>query len=138
MHFASMYPKDNLHSIKNWIWAFKTCCVCADVTLVYHPCIRDEKGDKNTKLDILRKYYQTIDLTKTTPPCISGITFNLMFCFLLGTKVYVKRNRSKEEVGAVEKHMMHFILSCRVPGKRDSVSCLLAEPQALKNRDCYY
>ncbi|XP_058639539.1 uncharacterized protein LOC131544877 isoform X2 [Onychostoma macrolepis] len=52
-----------------------------------------------------------------------------------GTKVSVKRKWSEEEVGAVEKHMMHFIRSCRVPGKMDCVSCLLAEPQALKNRE---
>ncbi|XP_026089426.1 uncharacterized protein LOC113063327 isoform X1 [Carassius auratus] len=52
-----------------------------------------------------------------------------------GTKVSVKKKWSEEEVGAVEKHLMHFIRSCRVPGKTDCVSCLLAEPEALKNRD---
>ncbi|KAL1276795.1 hypothetical protein QQF64_036418, partial [Cirrhinus molitorella] len=51
-----------------------------------------------------------------------------------GNKDSVKRKWSEEEVGAVEKHLMHFINSCRVPGKKDCVSCLLAEPQALKNK----
>ncbi|XP_056331763.1 uncharacterized protein LOC130243570 [Danio aesculapii] len=52
-----------------------------------------------------------------------------------GPKVIVKRKWSEEEVNAVEKHMLHFIHSCRVPGKADCVSCLLAEPHALRNRD---
>ncbi|KAL1276722.1 hypothetical protein QQF64_036345 [Cirrhinus molitorella] len=52
-----------------------------------------------------------------------------------GKKDSVKRKWSEEEVVAVEKHLMHFIHGCRVPGEKDCVSCLLAEPQALKNRD---
>ncbi|XP_067277870.1 uncharacterized protein [Pseudorasbora parva] len=52
-----------------------------------------------------------------------------------GTKVSVKRKWSEEEAGAVEKHLMPFIRSRRVPGKTDCASCLMAEPQALKNRD---
>ena len=42
------------------------------------------------------------------------------------------------EVKAVERHMLHFITSCRVPGKKDCDSCLQAEPVALKDRQYVY
>ncbi|XP_029936627.1 dentin sialophosphoprotein-like isoform X2 [Myripristis murdjan] len=48
------------------------------------------------------------------------------------------KTRSKwtgDEVKAVERHMLHFITSCRVPGKKDCDSCIQAEPVALKDRD---
>ncbi|XP_056336172.1 uncharacterized protein LOC130247018 [Danio aesculapii] len=51
-----------------------------------------------------------------------------------GPKVIVKRKWSEEEVNAVEKHMLHFIHSCRVPGKADCVSCLLAETSCTKKQ----
>ena len=41
----------------------------------------------------------------------------------------------KEEIRAVETHMMSFITSCRVPGKSDCDKCLTLEKVALKNRD---
>lgn len=41
----------------------------------------------------------------------------------------------KEEITAVENHMMAFITSCRVPGKRDCDKCLNAEKTALKDRN---
>ncbi|XP_038848344.1 mucin-5AC-like isoform X2 [Salvelinus namaycush] len=40
-----------------------------------------------------------------------------------------------DEVAAVEKHMMPFIKSSRVPEKRDCLKCLQSEPVALKSRD---
>lgn len=40
-----------------------------------------------------------------------------------------------DEVRAVERHMFHFIRSCKVPGKSDYDSCLQAELVALKDRD---
>lgn len=40
-----------------------------------------------------------------------------------------------DKVKAVERHMFHFITSCKVPGKKDCDSCLQAEPVALKDRD---
>ncbi|KAE8295332.1 hypothetical protein D5F01_LYC06258 [Larimichthys crocea] len=46
-----------------------------------------------------------------------------------------KRMWEKEEVAAVERHMMSFITSCRVPGKADCVKCLNVEKTALKNRN---
>ncbi|KAK9976441.1 hypothetical protein ABG768_021646, partial [Culter alburnus] len=46
-----------------------------------------------------------------------------------------KKNWQKVEVDAVEKHMMHFIESCRVPGKAACDLCLKSEPEALKRRD---
>lgn len=52
-----------------------------------------------------------------------------------GTRVIKRMKWSEEEVAAVEKHMMRFITRFRVPGKKDCVSCLLREPQALGGRD---
>ncbi|KAK7895259.1 hypothetical protein WMY93_020584 [Mugilogobius chulae] len=47
----------------------------------------------------------------------------------------VKRTWNPREVKAVEKHLMHFINSCRVPGKADCDKCLRLEKDALKRRD---
>ncbi|XP_048012485.1 uncharacterized protein LOC125245782 isoform X3 [Megalobrama amblycephala] len=52
-----------------------------------------------------------------------------------GRKPVKKKNWQKVEVDAVEKHMMHFIESCRVPGKAACDLCLKSEPEALKRRD---
>ncbi|XP_055022443.1 uncharacterized protein LOC129412454 isoform X2 [Boleophthalmus pectinirostris] len=46
-----------------------------------------------------------------------------------------RRPWEKEEMNAVERHMISFIHSCRVPGKDDCDRCLKSEPEALKNRD---
>ncbi|KAL2085049.1 hypothetical protein ACEWY4_020567 [Coilia grayii] len=47
-----------------------------------------------------------------------------------------KRNTwQPEEIHAVEKHMMNFIRTFRVPGKHDCDSCLKSEPLHLKERD---
>ncbi|KAM9560094.1 uncharacterized protein ACWYII_017030 isoform 2-T2 [Salvelinus alpinus] len=40
-----------------------------------------------------------------------------------------------DEVSAVEKHMMPFIKTSRVPEKRDGLKCLQSEPVALKSRN---
>ncbi|XP_026001399.1 uncharacterized protein LOC113008292 isoform X1 [Astatotilapia calliptera] len=40
-----------------------------------------------------------------------------------------------DEVKAVERHLLHFITSCKVPGKKECDSCIQAEPAALKDRD---
>ena len=40
-----------------------------------------------------------------------------------------------DEVAAVEKHMMPFIKSGQVPGKKDCLKCLQSEPVALKSRN---
>ncbi|XP_076739147.1 uncharacterized protein LOC101480133 isoform X1 [Maylandia zebra] len=40
-----------------------------------------------------------------------------------------------DEVKAVERHLLHFITSCKVPGKKECDSCIQAEPAALKGRD---
>lgn len=51
-------------------------------------------------------------------------------------KGQVKRTPwSKQEIHAVEKHLMKFIKNRKVPGKADCVRCLEAEPLALKNRE---
>ncbi|XP_051734581.1 uncharacterized protein LOC127504143 isoform X42 [Ctenopharyngodon idella] len=47
----------------------------------------------------------------------------------------VRSKWTGNEVKAVERHMIHFITSCKVPGKKDCDSCLQAEPVALKDRD---
>ncbi|XP_047238517.1 uncharacterized protein LOC124878559 [Girardinichthys multiradiatus] len=41
---------------------------------------------------------------------------------------------AESEVGAVEKHLMHFIEEHKLPQKEDCVRCLEAEPHALRNR----
>ncbi|KAI4895730.1 hypothetical protein NFI96_032222 [Prochilodus magdalenae] len=46
-----------------------------------------------------------------------------------------RRKWSDDEVHAVEKHLMRFINSCRLPGKKDCVSCLLSETDTLRSRD---
>nr|XP_043879455.1 uncharacterized protein LOC122767933 isoform X2 [Solea senegalensis] len=53
-------------------------------------------------------------------------------------KKQAEKVRSKwtgDEVQAVERHMIRFITSCKVPGKRDCDACLQAESEALKDRD---
>ncbi|XP_077073859.1 uncharacterized protein LOC143738123 [Siphateles boraxobius] len=52
-----------------------------------------------------------------------------------GRKPIKKKNWQKVEVDAVEKQMMHFIETCRVPGKAACDLCLKSEPEALKQRD---
>ncbi|XP_030607071.1 uncharacterized protein LOC115795355 [Archocentrus centrarchus] len=47
----------------------------------------------------------------------------------------VRSKWTDDEVKAVERHMLHFITRCKVPGKRDCDACLQAEPVALKDRD---
>ncbi|CAJ1048439.1 uncharacterized protein LOC119023775 isoform X5 [Xyrichtys novacula] len=46
-----------------------------------------------------------------------------------------RRQWAVDEVKAVERHMLHFITSCKVPGKKVCDSCIRAEPVALKDRD---
>ncbi|XP_056119701.1 uncharacterized protein LOC130097073 [Rhinichthys klamathensis goyatoka] len=49
---------------------------------------------------------------------------------------HIKRTAwNKNEIHAVEKHMMRFIKNRKVPGKADCVRCLEAEPSALKHRE---
>ncbi|KAK7918649.1 hypothetical protein WMY93_009933 [Mugilogobius chulae] len=50
-------------------------------------------------------------------------------------RTVIKRTWNQREVKAVEKHLMHFINSCRVPGKADCDKCLRLEKVALKRRD---
>ncbi|CAL8366408.1 unnamed protein product [Boreogadus saida] len=52
-----------------------------------------------------------------------------------GRHPFKRRMWEKEEILAVEKHMMSFITSCRVPGKSDCDKCIQQEKEALKNRD---
>ncbi|CAM4574316.1 unnamed protein product [Leuciscus chuanchicus] len=42
---------------------------------------------------------------------------------------------NKNEIDAVENHMMRFIKNRKVPGKADCARCLEAEPSALKQRE---
>ncbi|XP_076860752.1 uncharacterized protein LOC143518327 [Brachyhypopomus gauderio] len=46
-----------------------------------------------------------------------------------------KRTWSASEVQAIERHLMKFIRTCQLPGKKECVSCLLSEPVALQARD---
>ncbi|XP_026187577.1 uncharacterized protein LOC113145275 isoform X2 [Mastacembelus armatus] len=52
-----------------------------------------------------------------------------------GRQPFKRRTWEKEEILAVERHMMFFITSCRVPGKQDCDKCLELEEKALKNRN---
>ncbi|KTF95543.1 hypothetical protein cypCar_00040801 [Cyprinus carpio] len=52
-----------------------------------------------------------------------------------GRQPFKRKMWEKEEILAVEKHMMSFITSCRVPGKSDCDKCLELEKVALKNRN---
>ncbi|XP_067227718.1 uncharacterized protein [Chanodichthys erythropterus] len=45
-----------------------------------------------------------------------------------------KKKWEDNEVKAVERHMMKFIKTCKVPGKQDCERCIHAEPEALKQR----
>ncbi|XP_059372850.1 uncharacterized protein LOC132110302 [Carassius carassius] len=45
-----------------------------------------------------------------------------------------KKKWEDSEVKAVERHMMSFIKTCKVPGKQDCERCIHAEPEALKQR----
>ncbi|XP_039517285.1 uncharacterized protein LOC120471523 [Pimephales promelas] len=45
-----------------------------------------------------------------------------------------KKKWEDSEVKAVERHMMKFIKTCKVPGKQDCERCIHAEPEALKQR----
>ncbi|XP_065111513.1 uncharacterized protein [Paramisgurnus dabryanus] len=51
-----------------------------------------------------------------------------------GSSIPSKRKWEEVEVKAVEKHMMKFIKTCKVPGKQDCERCIHAEPEALKER----
>ncbi|XP_071314144.1 uncharacterized protein [Trachinotus anak] len=46
-----------------------------------------------------------------------------------------KRKWEDSEVCAVERHMMRFIHTCKVPQKIDCIRCINAEPHALKDRN---
>nr|XP_043874457.1 uncharacterized protein LOC122764223 isoform X2 [Solea senegalensis] len=45
------------------------------------------------------------------------------------------RRWTPEEIAAVEKHLMKFIVRQDVPGKADCERCIASEPQALQKRD---
>uniref|UniRef100_A0AAV2KT12 SET domain-containing protein n=1 Tax=Knipowitschia caucasica TaxID=637954 RepID=A0AAV2KT12_KNICA len=47
----------------------------------------------------------------------------------------VKRTWTQEECAAVERHLKKFIVLMKVPKKMDCQQCIIAEPQALANRD---
>nr|XP_055064530.1 uncharacterized protein LOC129447001 isoform X1 [Misgurnus anguillicaudatus] len=51
-----------------------------------------------------------------------------------GSSIPPKRKWEEVEVKAVEKHLMKFIKTCKVPGKQDCERCIQAEPEALKER----
>ncbi|XP_053726500.1 uncharacterized protein LOC128762333 [Synchiropus splendidus] len=51
-----------------------------------------------------------------------------------GSKFKGKKKWDEMEVCAVERHMMRFIHTHKVPQKNDCIQCLEAEPQALRTR----
>ncbi|XP_061774248.1 M-phase phosphoprotein 8 isoform X5 [Nerophis ophidion] len=52
-----------------------------------------------------------------------------------GRRLGKRKKWGEVEVSAVERHMMSFITTCRVPGKTDCDNCLDLETTALRNRD---
>ncbi|CAJ1081294.1 hypothetical protein F2P79_020338 [Xyrichtys novacula] len=54
---------------------------------------------------------------------------------LKGRQPSKRKTWEKEEIAAVERHMMSFITTCRVPGKSDCDKCLSAEKTALRDRN---
>ncbi|XP_061673550.1 uncharacterized protein LOC133499495 isoform X2 [Syngnathoides biaculeatus] len=48
---------------------------------------------------------------------------------------YKRKKWDKQEVDAVERHMMSFITSRQLPGKQECSNCLLSERAALRNRN---
>ncbi|CAI5678063.1 unnamed protein product [Oreochromis niloticus] len=52
-----------------------------------------------------------------------------------GNRVNAKCKWEAHEVRAVERHMMRFINTCKVPQKLDCIQCINAEPYALKDRN---
>ncbi|XP_048829702.1 uncharacterized protein LOC125706891 isoform X7 [Brienomyrus brachyistius] len=52
-----------------------------------------------------------------------------------GPRIQTKKKWSQMEIQAVERHLMIFLQSGRVPGKADCDKCLKKEPEALKDRD---
>lgn len=46
-----------------------------------------------------------------------------------------KHKWDEREVRAIERHMMRFIHTCKVPQKMDCLNCINAEPYALKDRN---
>uniref|UniRef100_A0A1A8S1J5 Si:dkey-51d8.9 n=1 Tax=Nothobranchius rachovii TaxID=451742 RepID=A0A1A8S1J5_9TELE len=52
-----------------------------------------------------------------------------------GNRGNPKQKWEDSEVRAVERHMMRFIHTCKVPQKMDCIRCINAEPYALKNQN---
>ncbi|XP_073703962.1 uncharacterized protein [Garra rufa] len=75
------------------------------------------------------------DLPKTTPAEKDHPSFCQMQCPSKeqDSSSLSKRKWDNTEVQAVERNMITFIQTCKVPGKKDCESCIKAEP-ALKNR----
>ncbi|MEQ2254055.1 hypothetical protein ILYODFUR_038940 [Ilyodon furcidens] len=46
-----------------------------------------------------------------------------------------RRSWSQMEICAVEKTLMEFIQTGKVPGKAECDACIMASPEALKNRN---
>lgn len=59
------------------------------------------------------------------------MSFSFFLSILANTK---RRGWSFAEVNAVEKTLMAFINSGKVPGKSACISCIKASPEALKGR----
>ncbi|XP_075034752.1 uncharacterized protein LOC142097053 [Mixophyes fleayi] len=52
-----------------------------------------------------------------------------------GCREVQRKSWDREEVQAVQKHLVRFIQTCWVPGNRDYVAFLMAEPSILKDRN---
>jgi len=59
---------------------------------------------------------------------------NLLFNYFIGSSNAPKKKWEDSEVKAVERHMIKFIKTCKVPGKQDCERCIHAEPESLKQR----
>jgi len=59
---------------------------------------------------------------------------NLLFNYFIGSSNAPKKKCEDSEVKALERHMIKFIKTCKVPGKQDCERCIHAEPESLKQR----
>ncbi|KAK0142631.1 hypothetical protein N1851_019441 [Merluccius polli] len=91
-----------------------------------------EGTSESTTLDNLCNQYMVKYSHPKRPQSAPKKASCILFPFMKVVKV---KSKWTGEVKAVERHMLHFITSCRVPGKKDCESCLQAEPVALNDRN---
>ncbi|KAL6467417.1 hypothetical protein MHYP_G00252210 [Metynnis hypsauchen] len=103
------------------------------------PQDNSEQLDKETDMLRTNKKVRECDAPLSLPQVSAndGETGQLLWSVKRKRGPYKRSPWSVNEIHAVEKHMMRFIQSWKVPGKADCVRCIEADPLALKNRDWF-